>query len=42
MGLDASLATKTIVPKFKYDGGKLTEFNRLFITRVAKALKPAE
>jgi hypothetical protein len=42
MGPDASLATETIVPKFKCDGGNLTTFNRLFITRVAKAYGVAE
>jgi hypothetical protein len=42
MGPHTSLATKTIVPKFQYDGGNPTMFNRLFISRVAKAYGVAE
>ena len=36
MGLDSDLATKSIVPKFKYNGGNPAQFNRDFLPCVAK------
>jgi hypothetical protein len=37
MGPNSDLATKDIVPKFKYDGGNPAQFNRDFLNCVATA-----
>ena len=42
MGPDANLSTKTIVPKFRYDGGNPTMFKRDFLPHVAKAYGVAD